>query len=547
MTLPAITALTLQGPLGKALKNSCANRLKKIDYDKLVEPFRLRYETNGAWRCEFWGKIVRSAILTNVYVKDPELARIIDKTVQDMMATQTADGCISSYPAEKQCTGWDVWGRKYVLLTLLRYYDLVRQDPAVKECCIRLLDHLMTQVGEGRLSILEVGQHGGLASSSILGAVVGVYRISGEKRFLDFAEYIIASGCSTKHNIFQAVEDGVLPMDIGNGKAYEMTSCFQGMAELLQLVPDSRRQALLRRYFEAVWNHEIMITGVSGLMDPMGEYWFDGRFKQTRNDSGALGETCITATWLHYCDRIARLSDDVLPYEAAERSLYNAILGEIAPDGSTWIHANPTPLTGGGWKCPAPDQMLQCFGEPFDGHDCCKAQGPEGLAMAPLFAVTTIEGGASLNLFEPLTADFSDGTRLCVSGGYPYGNETRIRLQSAADFTLRLRIPAFCKSLTLNGKPLNITPSTFLPITRTWTEGDELVMTFDLSLKEMDAPDGSPYTAVMRGPLVLAEDSRGAVPDAPVSVQWKGRTLVDYATAGNLMREDNPFTVWFAK
>ena len=94
------------GPLGKMLDLSIANRLKKVDYVHLVDPFRFRYETDNAWRCEFWGKVLRSAILSWCGNRDPELLQIIKSTVNDMLSTQTPDGCISSYPAEKQTSGW---------------------------------------------------------------------------------------------------------------------------------------------------------------------------------------------------------------------------------------------------------------------------------------------------------------------------------------------------------------------------------------------------------------------------------------------------------
>jgi DUF1680 family protein len=73
--------------------------------------------------------------------------------------------------------------------------------------------------------------------------------------------------------------------------------------------------------------------------------------------------------------------------DAIERALYNALLGAWGPDGSNWIHANPTPLTGGGYKKYADDQILRTQGKPFGGHDCCRAQGPEGLVVAAEFAV----------------------------------------------------------------------------------------------------------------------------------------------------------------
>ena len=104
--------VSLKGLLGKAISRSIKDRFLTLDYALLEEPFRLRNETDNAWRCEFWGKIVRSAITAAVIADNSELKNILKQTVSNIMATQTSDGCISSYPAELQLNGWDVWGRK---------------------------------------------------------------------------------------------------------------------------------------------------------------------------------------------------------------------------------------------------------------------------------------------------------------------------------------------------------------------------------------------------------------------------------------------------
>ena len=226
-------SVKLTGEIGRMLEKSIRNRLCTMDYKKLVEPFRLRYEDDGAWRCEFWGKNIRGAILSCYVTGDKELEAILHDSVEDMLSTQTADGCISSYPYDKQLTGWDVWGRKYALIGLMRYYRLLDKDPRIPIACARALDFLMNQLREKKLQLKELGMHGGLAACSILGAVVDVYAITGEKRFLDFALEIVESGCSKTHNIFEEALKGTSPTVIGNSKAYEMMSCFQGLAQLL--------------------------------------------------------------------------------------------------------------------------------------------------------------------------------------------------------------------------------------------------------------------------------------------------------------------------
>ena len=95
----------LHGPLGDMLDKVVKNRLKKIDYRLLADPFRYRNEADGKWRCEFWGKVVRSAAYAWKSTHAPELKELIDHTVAEFLAAQTPDGCIRSYPAEKQLDG----------------------------------------------------------------------------------------------------------------------------------------------------------------------------------------------------------------------------------------------------------------------------------------------------------------------------------------------------------------------------------------------------------------------------------------------------------
>ena len=534
----------LMGPLGKAMELSIGKRFKLLDYALLEEPFRERNEIDNAWRCEFWGKVIRAVITAALVTEDEKLHADLAKTVENIMATQTADGCISSYPEEKQLGGWDVWGRKYVILTLLRYYEFIKAEPGVLNCCCRIMDHFMSQVGEGadKRSILECGWHNGLAASSILGAVVNLYRLTKEEKYLNFAHYIIDTGCSALGNIFEDTLAGITPSSLGNGKAYEMTSCFQGAAELALLEHDPRLLESIKKYYAAVRDREIFVTGVGGAKDSVGEFWYDGALRQTRAGAMGLGETCITATWIRFCAVMLKLTDDCTVGDELEKSLYNGILGALAPDGTHWMHVNPTPLTGGGFKAYAPDQIERCFKTPFGGNDCCRAQGPEGLFTASLVAVTEKEECVTVNLFEDLVSG-----HLRISGNYPIESTVGITFTENTKKTLRLRTPEFLKRVTLNNEEIPFVCGHWIVLTRNWTPEDEVVMEFDFSLKEIPAPDGSGYVAIKRGPLLLAADSRGVVADALINTEWNGIDLCDYASAGALFDSSNTLRVWFKR
>ncbi len=548
---------TLRGWLGEALDLSIENRLKKVDYAHLEQPFRDRQESDGRWRCEFWGKIVRSAIRSWRAKPDAELKALIDATVRGIIATQTEEGCVSSYPAEKQTTDWDVWGRKYVLLGLARYCHVIEDRPEIREAMVRILDHLMTQVGPGAKTMVQSGHHTGMAPSSILGAVLQVYWLTGEKRFLDYAEWIVDEGGSP---VFEQVMKGEKPCLIGNGKAYEMTSCVEGMLELYRETGREGYLEAIMTYFQNVVEQEIFITGVGGLKDCVGEYWCEGTLNQATKELGGRGETCVTTTFIRFCLNILRLTGDVRAAEEGEKALYNGILGEMVPDGSWWMHLNPTPLSAPAPKVRAGDQL------PGYGEDCCLAQGPEALATAALMAVMKAGDDVVINFFESSHVTVDESMSLAISGDYPAGGQVRVAVALAQPryCALRLRIPAWSAAteLRLNGQPLAVAPGSYAVIERVWQNGDVLDLTLDVRLQVIDDPSGSGLKALKMGPLVLARDSRLGDVNAPyvlpvtaervaarpgMKAVYKlndGTFVCDYASAGNEFSPENTLRVF---
>lgn len=561
--------VSLRGRLGKALEKSVNHRLKKVNYDHLVAPFRDRNERDGRWRCEFWGKIVRSAIRSWHAVPDPELEQLIRKTVHDLCTTQTPDGCISSYPAELQTKDWDIWGRKYALLGLCRYYREIERSEEVRHAVARCLDHLMTQVGPEAQRIVDCGHHTGLAASSLLGAVVAAARVTGEKRFLDYAKWIAAQGGSTEGDIFTLARRGTAPAELGNGKAYEMTSCFEGLLELYRETGDPEQLDAVLKYFRAVRDRELFITGAGGLKDMWGEFWYEGRRNQTRSDAGSLGETCVTTTCIRFFGQILRLTGELSAADEMERALYNGILGAMVPDGSWWLHANPTPLAGSSFKKRAGDQI------PGYGEDCCVAQGPEALATAACYAVMHTEEGPAVLFYEPCEAKIplADGSEaaLSITGNYPDGATAAITVSLPAPrrFRLKLRVPAWSTRTRIRvaGEEIPARPGTFAEIDRLWTTGDRVELEFDLRFRAVPAPDGGALLAAMRGPVLFARDSRLGKLDTPVSPEEienaqeipaepefarlcrlpDGSKLCDYASAGNRFTPENTLRVWLPK
>ncbi|MBR4663529.1 MAG: glycoside hydrolase family 127 protein, partial [Lentisphaeria bacterium] len=269
---------------------------------------------------------------------------------------------------------------------------------------------------------------------------------------------------------------------------------------------------------------ELFITGGGGLKDANGEFWYNGTARQCRTDCGGMGETCITATWLWFSAAMSQLTGDSTVIDDLERSFYNALLGAFTPDGANVTHINP--FLCGGWKRPAGEQISD-----FPGHDCCRAQGPYGLSLAPRIAVMKTDGGYAVNLYEDLTAEGI----LKITGGYPASDNAVITVLKDGEFELALRIP---RDFGCRVDGHAVSGGTYHRLKRQWKAGTRIELEFDFSprIEELNG-----MTATLCGPLVMCREC-GGKPGRSVLRSCCGKA--DYASAGMGFAEENTLTVW---
>ena len=506
-------SVQIRGWIGNKLDLCLSQRVMSQDINRLVKPFRERTEKDGGgWRCEYWGKWFTSAALGYAYQPTAENRAKLDEAVRALIETQTPDGYIGTYDADHHLGIWDVWGRKYVLLGLIADYDLTGNKAAL-DAARRELDHLIGEAPADKVNLAETGIDvlKGLAPSSILEPIVLLYQRTGEKRYLDFAESIVARwdvpNKFTPRGL-RLIDDalaGVPPRKIGAPKAYEMMSCFEGLCELYRVTGERKYLDAVVSFARSIRKNELMITGSASNQ----ELWADG----TRVQTGILEqpmETCVTVTWMKLCSQLLRLTGDPVWADELEVSLYNALLGAMTPQGDWWAYW--CPLVG--QRVPSPHQHSDVE------LSCCVANGPRGLLLTPRWALMTARDGPVVNLYAPgtSTAKLADGTEVKIvqETGYPVTDQAAFTVTPSRKgrFVLRLRIPAWSTStaLTVNGDPAPCQPGTYAKLDREWSPGDKVVLNLDLRGRAVRAPSGAPEFAVMRGPIVLALDSRLTAP-----------------------------------
>jgi DUF1680 family protein len=487
----------LGGWIGTRVAANEGNRLVKLDPARLLEGYRHR-PGRQTWDGEHVGKWLHAATLAWANTGDPALREKLDYVTAELVKCQMDDGYLGTYVESGRWIEWDVWAHKYNLIglvTYMRYTGNLQPLPA----CRRMADLLCQTFGDqpGQRDIIKAGNHMGMAPTSVLEPMVLLYRLTGEPRYLDFCKYILRAWEQPNGpKIVSTLLSAKRVDKVGNGKAYEMLSCLNGALEYYRTTGERPiLEACLNAWQDIVANR-LYLTGTASYRE-----FFHADFDLPNVSN--VGETCVTVTWLQFNAQLLRLTGEARFADQLERTVLNQLFGAQSCDGSAWGYY--VQMEG---KKP--------YSSNLDGH-CCLSSGPRGVALIPTFAVTTDADGVVVNLYETGTARLTlrDQTPVTIKTETHYPGDENIRLNVALSspktVTVKLRIPAWCQSSTLEVNHKQVEAKTgadgYVALRREWRPSDQVQLRLKLEPRVIVGDHKNEgKTAVLYGPLVLASD-----------------------------------------
>ena len=553
---------------------------------------------NNLWRCEFWGKMMRGACMTYQYTCDKELYRVLADSVKDLLSAADERGRISTYSVETQLDGWDIWGRKYVLLGLQHFLE-ISEDEALNKTVIEAMkkhtDVFIEDLHASGKPIYLCSRHWlGINSSSFLEPTVRLYNITGDRKYLDFAKEIVEGGGAEGFDLFnEPLTNDKGPASYPVQKAYEMMSCFEGLLEYGRTTGEEKWIRSAMNLGKHILQTELTVIGCAGCTHEL----FDGSKVAQFNEELAgtiMQETCVSVTLMKFLMQLMSISEDAAFADAIETAFYNDVLGSVN-DRRTAYEADPS-------KHNAKEVFHMRYTDqhqpevfPFDSYSplmkgsrgvkqagyrpitetanysCCAAIAAAGTALMARNAVMYNRDGISVLFYEQGTVKFltpkGQEAILTVKTDYPVGGEITLTLSlpTPEAFRIALRIPE----------------AGWQNETREWTDGDTLSLTLDMSVKvlysaDLTVNDTDPHYSLRKGPLVLAADTEVApydfdkptepvaedgtvnASDAAVEIDHllaldipltDGTALrvIDYASAGKSWDEKYPFACWLRR
>lgn len=543
-------------------------------WEKFVEQFRIMPDgEDQGWRGEYWGKMMRGAAMIYASFPDPRLYDAMRATILDLISVADSDGRVSSYSREAEFDSWDLWCRKYVLLGMIYFLEVCPEEALCKqiiEFCKGAADAVLRGIGneDGKKPITLASRSWyGVNSSSILEPMVKLYRITGEERYLDFASYIVGEGGAEGIDIFTlARENRLLPYQYGVSKAYEMISCFEGLLEYARIIGNREHLIAVENFGRALLESETSIIGSLGITHELLDHT---KVRQTVRYDGVMQETCVTVTWMKFCERLYELTGDAAFADAMEISFHNAYLGSlnlehrhspyirekfIERDGEPYVidtflaFDSYSPLTCGkrGQKVGG-NRLLS----DKSYYGCCACIGAAGIGAMLSGLLLKRDDGYVLNFYERgeyLSSELVVKVDTC----YPVEDTIRISVASSVDRAIpfSLRIPAWAEKAEVESSLDYTRENGFFNFVIMGGEAVEITLIIDLSLRierpiswEKDVvytdtsasgngwhsakatevfhrDEDDAFFAVLRGPLVLGVDERfGKSLDTPFAIE----------------------------
>jgi DUF1680 family protein len=528
-----------EGWIAERMTINVEKRLLQLDLDMLLDPFVNRPGKQW-WAGEHVGKYLHAATYAWQFTGDERLKSRLDDTVAKLIDTQLANGYLGTYQEKDQFAWgdglgwdgpvWDVWTHKYVLIGLLTYYRATGYEPAL-EASRRAADLMYELFVVKKRSFRLASAHMGMAATSVLEPIALLYRLPGEQRYLKFCHVIIDAWEDKSNPDTWMYEDGCQLLasllehgnvyKTANRKAYEMLSNLVGLLELYRVDPDERYLTACTNAWNDIATKRLYMTGTASYFE---QFTQDDRLPPGR----AVGEGCVTVTWLQLTRHLLELTGDVQYADELERTTYNALLAAQSPQTGEVTYF--VPLLGH---------------KDYNGHDvklspaisCCSSSIPRGIAMIPTFVSGILNGSPAILQYVPgqHVLNYQSGQKqgivtLNVGGDYPRTGdfEIEVELVESARFAVLLRAPSWAAGFEASVDGVSYTPavSRLIEIERTWSPGDKVRVKIPIDIREVPHPDKtSSSVAFVRGPQVLAADtaidSDGGVPESG----WWGDTV----------------------
>lgn len=317
------------------------------------------------------------------------------------------------------------------------------------------------------------------------------------------------------------------------GHAVRAVYSYSAMADVAVETHDVDYQSAVKSLWDNIVHRKYYVTGGVGSGETSEGF---GPNYSLRNNSYC--EACSSCGEVFFQWKLHLAYGEAKYADLFEQTLYNALLGALDMEGTTFFYTNPLAQT-------APRSA-------WHSVPCCTGNIPRTLLMLPTWMYSKGTSAIQVNLFvgSKVTIDNVAGTdvEMVQDTNYPWSGDVAITVNPRArrEFAIRIRVPTRdvsalysaapsadgISAVSVNGRAVK--PEMvdgYASITRTWSAGDKIEFVLPMLVQRVRADNrisaNADRVALRYGPLVyniekVDQDIDNVLaPDAPLTTQWR--------------------------
>ena len=391
-----------------------------------------------------------------------------------------------------------IWAPYYtlhkIMAGLLDAYELAGNEKAL-EIVTKMADWV-----HGRLSVLPqekldemwekyiAGEYGGMNET-----LAELSAVTGDRKYVETAKLF------DNANLFPATANNE---DTLNGlHANQHIPQIIGALQIFDQTNETYYYKVADNFWGMVVNHRTFSTGGTG----QGEH-----FRAADKIAGLLGrdtaENCASYNMLKLTRELFFHNPDAKYMDYYEKTLYNAIASSQDQSDANRGVVYFMPLGPG---------LRKSYGR--TGFTCCAGTGLESQTKYQDSIYFHSDDNESLyvNMYVPSTLDWKDKDFTIVqSTDFPSEEGSTLTVNGDGKLDIKLRVPYWAEKgfkVKVNGveQDINAEPRTYVTLSRTWTEGDKIEISFPYSFRLETTPDDPNMGSIFYGPLLMVgKDNR---------------------------------------
>ncbi len=534
-----------------------------------IENFRIAAgEQQGTfYGCVFQDSDVAKWLEAVAYVlmqhPNPALEKVADEAIALIGRAQQADGYLNTYFTVKEPQNrWsnlkdqhELYCAGHLMEAAVAYYQATGKRELL-DIMLRMARHI-----DGVLGPQEGKKRGYPGHPEIEMALMRMYKVTGETFLYDLARFFVDErgakpdyydiegrergeseaniARAKKHRDYHQSHQPVRAQQTLDGHSVRALYLLSGMIDVARQSGDDTLWQACKRLFDDATQRRMYITGGVGSTHHGEAFTFD---YDLPNDT-VYAETCASIALIFAAQRMLEADTDGRYADVIERALYNTCMAGISLDGQSFFYVNPLEVTpAGSAQDPGKRHVLPKRPQWF-GCACCPPNLARLVGSLGHYAFGADQDGVYIHQY--LAADArctvaGQAVQLRVDTQYPHEGTIRITT-SAGAHALRLRIPAWSKTVTLSRNGQQVQPTCrqgYAELSGPWQEGDVVELTLDMTPRRVYAHplvrEDAGKVALQRGPLVYCLEQADNGPhlhlitlprDAQISAAWQPELL----------------------